>query len=145
MSVRDIETGRYKKVFKHYECLGCGTKRTYRDKTGRYQWRVNRDSTGKTLDVLCLWCWAKYIQNPITHAKHNKMRIHYKGRDICLSFNPRKGICSKCNKVGKTQLHHEEYDDNDVLAHTVELCVSCHSKRSIELGQYAAPFVRKKK
>jgi hypothetical protein len=126
-------------------CFACGTTKTYRDKRNIRHWRINRDDNGNELQALCMNCWSRYIQNPITHAKHNKMRIHYKGKDICLSFNPRKGICTKCGKEGKTQLHHEEYDDNDVLAHTVELCVSCHSKRSIELGQYAEPFLRKKK
>jgi hypothetical protein len=31
-----------------------------------------------------------------------------------------------------TQLHHEAHDDNDVLAHTIELCPLCHRRAETE-------------
>jgi hypothetical protein len=49
--------------------------------------------------------------------------------------NPRKGMCQPCGKTGYTHLHHEQYDDNDILKHTIELCPGCHAKKSWRLGQ----------
>ena len=66
--------------------------------------------------------------------KLNSSRIKFKNKRIKLKFNPRIGICSKCNKsiqkneIKQTQIHHTEYDDINPLANTIELCVSCHRK-----------------
>ena len=59
-----------------------------------------------------------------------KSWVSYKGKTIPLDFEPRTGICLDCGKYGEhNQLHHEAYDDNDPLNHTVELCQSCHGFR----------------
>jgi macrodomain Ter protein organizer (MatP/YcbG family) len=29
-------------------------------------------------------------------------------------------------------MHHEQYDDNDILAHTIELCPRCHRKAEFD-------------
>jgi len=56
-----------------------------------------------------------------------KSWVSYKGKTVTLNFEPRKGICSICEKEDEhTILHHEQYDDNDPLAHTIEVCVKCH-------------------
>ena len=80
--------------------------------------------------------------------QYSKQRIAYKRKYIGLGFNPRKGQCSWCGnkkgdeyidahgKVMKTQkidLHHIEYHDDDILATTIEICTSCHSKESARL------------
>src|SRR5262245_30696961 len=59
--------------------------------------------------------------------------IVYKGKRIFLQYSPRTGVCSECGAVKginckRTSIHHEVYDDNDPIAHTVELCNGCHNK-----------------
>lgn len=57
-----------------------------------------------------------------------KSWVSYKGKTIQLDFEPRRGICSSCNKEDEhTHLHHIKYDDRDPLANTIELCQSCHA------------------
>jgi hypothetical protein len=65
-----------------------------------------------------------------------KQRIKFKGREIFIKNNPRKGIYQQCGKTGYTHLHHEQYDDNDILKHTIELCPGCHAKESCRLGDF---------
>jgi len=61
-------------------------------------------------------------------------RIRFKNRRPVIPAETRKGVCSKCGKSIKkgeikvTNLHHKKYDESDPLAHTIELCVSCHTK-----------------
>jgi len=64
------------------------------------------------------------IQN---HKRDFKKLICFKGKKIMLKSRPRTGICSKCGKIGLTNLHHEQYDESNPLLHTVELCVGCHN------------------
>jgi len=72
--------------------------------------------------------WAE--KNP----EHNLSKIRFKGKRVQLDHNPRTGICSKCGKtvesgeIKRTAMHHKEYDESNPLAHTVELCVSCHTR-----------------
>lgn len=73
--------------------------------------------------------------------QYNKQRIRFKGKQIRLDHNPRKGICVKCNRsvesneIQLTNLHHEKYDESNPLAHTIELCVRCHMKRELEISK----------
>ena len=60
------------------------------------------------------------------HEYHTR-RISFQGKRLVLPFKPRTGKCSRCGKKGKTHLHHERYDPKKPVAHTVELCASCHS------------------
>ena len=72
--------------------------------------------------------------NPEWIKAHEKKSITFLGKHIRLSHNPRKGICYNCKKdvtkgeIKRTHLHHTKYDCNNPLAHTVELCLSCHRK-----------------
>lgn len=66
-----------------------------------------------------------------THAKWNQRLLRFKNKRITLEQNPRTGVCSICRKQGKTDMHHLQYDENDPLAHTIELCVPCHNKQRI--------------
>lgn len=68
----------------------------------------------------------------IDKKPYNDRRIIFHDKRIQLKENPRTNICSKCGKKypddlrEQTIMHHEEYDPNNVLAHTVELCRGCH-------------------
>ncbi len=62
------------------------------------------------------------------NKRTNKFAFRYKNKTIYLGYNPRKGVCLKCGKEGKTVLHHEKYDDQNPLAHTTEVCYKCHKK-----------------
>jgi hypothetical protein len=132
-------------------CYGCGSEKTYVDKRGYTHWYGNGD-TGLSL---CLKCFMKYISNPkwhpiwnpITSRINNRRRVGFKGKQIYVDKVPRTGVCSWCGAVRvvgeqqidalggtitaickKTDLHHVMYDDSNPLAHTVELCTSCHNK-----------------
>jgi len=90
--------------------------------------------------VLCKNC--THIIYRQTDRVYSRSRILFKGKRIHIT-GPRKGICEKCQKKGMTNLHHEKYND-DPLKHTIELCVPCHIKRSIELKQIDGNEARKK-
>ncbi len=102
-------------------CYGCGSTKTLMIR-GRYpRWYVNGN------DVLCHLCYNKYFEHP----KSRKKRIHYKTHQVYVPINPRKGVCTQCNKrVGvdcqKTVMHHIQYHDDDPLKDTIELCNACH-------------------
>jgi hypothetical protein len=67
--------------------------------------------------------------------------VTYKGQGVVLDKEPRTGVCNLCRAVmGEVNaqrdkryqrghhMHHDQYDDNDVLAYTMEVCPSCHRK-----------------
>lgn len=68
------------------------------------------------------------------YKKWNARRVLFKGKRVYLKESPRKGICMKCGRVGRTDLHHEKYND-EPLKHIVELCPSCHWHESVNAGQ----------
>jgi len=76
--------------------------------------------------------------NPIAHAKYNPRRLTYKGKVVMLKEERRIGVCNLCRaivgeidaQVGmpcqRTNMHHLEYHDDNVLEDTIELCMRCH-------------------
>jgi len=119
-------------------CAACDTTTTYINKKGQECWHLHDGH------FLCHSCHATYVWNPITE-KCRVYKISYKRKDVVLNENPRKGKCEICNRrigdiyidyygrirtVTKTHMHHIKYDDNNVLANTIELCISCHSKET---------------
>jgi hypothetical protein len=67
-----------------------------------------------------------------------------------LAIPPRRNVCKRCgNVIGdtyvnsqgqvvltkRTVIHHQSYDVTDVLAHSEELCASCHVKSLWTLGR----------
>ena len=113
------------------ECYICGSKSSYfHKKTGKTHWATNVDILGNVLHVLCTRCNSRYFRNPISNARYSHNRMHFNKKDLHLQFNPRTGFCSNCGRVGKTHLHHDQYDEANPLAHTVELCMSCHMKET---------------
>ncbi len=71
--------------------------------------------------------------------KYDETRIRFKNKQVRLNHNPRAGICIKCKRsvskgeIKRTNLHHEKYDKSSPESYTIELCVSCHMKREVEL------------
>lgn len=60
--------------------------------------------------------------------------IKFKGKSIHTDHIVRKGSCQNCGKTGLTNMHHTQYDSNNPLAHTIELCISCHNKEHGRIG-----------
>jgi len=85
------------------------------------------------------------VRNPekvkARNAKTRINRVTFKNKRVRVGrgFNPRTGICSKCGKsvqkgeIKRTNIHHDQYDEQNPLAHTRELCPSCHRKEHIML------------
>ena len=136
-------------IFEDRICYVCGSNKTYVDKTGRHHW-ANVDG-----EWFCKLHYQRYFDNPrrnpitskkwnpIRHARYGPRRNTFKGERIYHDENPRKGICEKCGRsigdeyincdgqiaiIKRTHIHHIQYDENDPLANTIELCVSCHMK-----------------
>lgn len=107
-------------------CSRCGSATTRMDR------RLLKDNKIHTYEH---WGYHKgrlVCANCFDHF-HNKRKIRFKNKRIRLKENPRKGTCSRCKKVRKTEMHHEKYDESDPLANTEELCSSCHKLRYYEL------------
>jgi hypothetical protein len=105
-------------------CYACGSSTTMVDKTGRRHWMLNHDPDN---NVLCNKCKMRYFWNP---RRKPQIWLTWRDKQIHMEYNPRTGFCSKCGKIGQTHLHHTNYDSNNPLDNTIELCVSCHSKQS---------------
>lgn len=112
------------------ECYACGTIKSRNLKTGYNNWCVNKG----TSYFLCRVCVESILYRGRVD-NYKKKRLLFKGKRTYLSKQIRTGKCSKCGKEGRTNIHHEKYDDNDPTAYTIELCVRCHTLRSVELGQ----------
>ena len=105
-------------------CCICGSDKTYIN-----QWYNHNDKWH------CKKCNNSLFTNPKHHPITNPRKIKFKDKFVMLKENPRKGVCCKCNKIGLTHIHHTEYDDNNPLKNTIELCPSCHMKESWKLKQ----------
>jgi hypothetical protein len=132
-------------------CYVCNSNQTYMKNGIHPMWFTN-----KPTDLfICAKCHKKYFWTrkiPQIKTKEaikltNQKAIFYKQKHKRLPSNPRKGICSNCNKqigdeyinskgevarIKYTNIHHLEYDDNNLLKDTVELCASCHGKETIQ-------------
>ena len=92
---------------------------------------------------ICKECYntkkRKYWKTPeankrkqVTKRRFDLRRIFFQGKRIALKENPRKNICEECGRKYpdelsyQTSVHHVIYDPADPLAHTKELCNSCH-------------------
>ena len=129
------------------QCVSCHSTTTSVEKNGYTHWHQIPEGW------LCKKCYNRLhtnpkwnlITNPINSPRWNPIknpkRIVFTPirKQVPLSFNPRKGICSNCGRsiskgeVKTTHMHHLKYDLNDPLAHTVELCASCHRKDHLKV------------
>jgi len=113
-------------------CYNCGYDNTYVYKNGRSQWHKRNNK------LYCHRCYNRIFINPINNPKNHIInspkRIGYKGKQVYIEFNPRIGVCNLCRAVAgvdckTTHMHHIEYNDDDPLKDTIELCASCHRKQ----------------
>lgn len=78
--------------------------------------------------------------------KNHPRRIQFKDRRLMLKENPRIGFCNLCKKfigdeyvnfrgeiakIKITHMHHMNYNEDNPLQDTIELCASCHAKVSL--------------
>lgn len=119
-------------------CYYCKSTTTYKYPDGRIKWFRVKDVANV---FMCRKCKYKHDYKEKALPKvleNNKRRIKYKGKSIYLKKNPRTGKCANPKCIGEytiTDMHHEQYHDDDPLKDTIELCKRCHALRSIELGQ----------
>ncbi len=71
----------------------------------------------------------------------NKKRFLFLGQRLISQSVSRIGVCNFCRAIvnfdtKRTVLHHEYYDKQDPLKHTIELCTSCHNRVGWEQGLY---------
>jgi hypothetical protein len=123
-----MTAGRPRIVDKRF-CDNCNATSTYTDKKNLEHWYYHK---GKKY---CNKCNNKLFNNPKWHPITHSKRIFFKVKQKQVKENPRKGVCELCHRIGYTHIHHTEYDEKDLLAHTVELCPSCHMTESWRLGQ----------
>jgi hypothetical protein len=81
-------------------------------------------------------------------------QIAFKGQTVYLDEDPKRGVCNRCRYVPwtvhpltgfiytTTEMHHIEYDENDPLAYTMELCKLCHKQVKWYDNGLAVPFNR---
>jgi hypothetical protein len=128
------------------QCYNCKSVTTYKSPSrGWEEWRFDKDK-----NRYCLKCYNRLIYIP-SHKEQRKIwakktregqkgrRIYYRGKRFVVKTIVRTGLCAVCNDgIGHsiTHLHHELYDDNNFLKHTVELCPKHHREASIRLGQF---------
>jgi hypothetical protein len=148
-------------------CYACGRTKTTKTKKGFENWFLNLP----TELVLCdrcycryfkiirktkgKWHWGKYGYDltgdqrkeayhkrwlPIT----NKCIIQFKSRSIFLGWNPRKGMCAKCNNKRRTSMHHLAYYIIFPWFATIELCMSCHTSEEWRLGRFAKRWEKRR-
>ena len=109
---------------------------TYKFKGIYEDWRHDPNNKNKWM---CKKCHTKYISDPKRkpdwqqkyHKIFNPRQMYFKNKSITLKFNPRIGVCNLCRAIAGldckiTHIHHEKYDQNDPLKHTIELCPRCH-------------------
>ena len=89
------------------------------------RWRLSHLEYKRQKDMEYHW------KNREKHLQAFKKKVHFLGKNISLGFNPRRGVCSICAFIGRTDLHHIKYEPSDPLAYTIELCRPCHAKMRI--------------
>jgi len=78
--------------------------------------------------------------NPIHTKRYGQRMYTFKDKVIRCDYVIRKNVCSECGKKypeeldRQTVIHHDKYDKNNPLAHTRELCFSCHIKYHYKNG-----------
>ena len=122
-----------------YSCYACGN--------NRYKIALrNRDRDD---NVICALCYLTIFYIPSNRKSFNKRqleyyhkkekrnhRLSYRGKPINVNYAIKVGVCNLCRAVWpfdtvQTQMHHDKYDDNNPLAHVLEVCNSCHSKITV--------------
>ena len=120
------------------KCFNCGSNqtRTAFHSSDKHPYKVWRRIKG---EWHCHNCYCKLTTTPERQKQKNANRFKYKGKYVRTQeiLRKRTGKCSRCpnnifdGSCEYTQFHHiGEYVDDDPMANTVELCLSCHSKET---------------
>lgn len=128
-------------------CIDCGKTANTLEELELFA-RVNDQNYGRR--NLCKQCAAlrqkKWREDhPGYDEKYRDRQIRYKGIAKQFSKIIRTGTCSICGKRypselnTRTILHHEIYDDGDILAHTIEVCRGCHNTIHFK-GKHRVPL-----
>ena len=125
-------------------CVKCGSNKTTLNKQGWAYWYKHEDGW------YCNKCHCKHFTNrkwqKINTVRRKGKRLKFLGKLVELDHNPRTGFCSDCGEQGHTNMHHfDEYDRENPLKDTIELCVGCHSKRHWESGSFDARVARQRR
>ena len=103
--------------------------------------------------VFTLWTWfvsivfiVAYILACVSYLRMGKRQINFLGRRPWVE-DGRVGQCRLCLKrypselKSATAIHHIEYEVGDPLAHTVEMCVSCHTSLHRKGRNHKGPMI----
>jgi hypothetical protein len=132
-----------------YRCYACGTDKSVAFEKSRNKYRAswvhNWDKSG---NVICRTCYIAIFYIPSHRERFNELQLEYyhkkekknrrfwyKGRLMTADRSIKVGVCNLCRAVSpfdtvQTQMHHEEYDDDNPSANTLEVCNRCHGKIS---------------
>ncbi len=94
------------------------------------------------------WSTTKRLSDK-WHAILDLNKIWFKKKRIYLNENPRTNVCSECGRRYpeelkiQTSLHHNEYNENNPLTNTRELCQSCHMKLHYRRGDLSLIHCKK--
>jgi len=100
-----------------------------------------------TNDWLCSKCYDRLIHIPEFHKKwgnyFNKRMVKFGDKRVYVKgeSEPRTGICSICKRsihkgeIDRTALHHFNYDSDNPLDNTIELCFNCHADQHTHTRQ----------
>ena len=119
-------------------CTGCGSNSTHHNpETGANWWYLTPEG------YLCRRCYKRLIVNPKFAQRTGEWSKTHRIRftpdekrkiQVYDSIPLRIGVCEGCGssiasgEISKTDLHHLAYDTSNPLAHTIELCVRCHTQ-----------------
>ena len=137
-------------------CELCGTDSSYKD----YYYKGEK-LEGQHLDwysnyndykTLCGKCWRRLRQREkrkdYTRETWKKIWQGYTNRTLrfkktskIYGHDIKCGVCNYCRKVAgidcaRTERHHEQYDKDNPLAYTIELCTSCHVKETYRFNKH---------
>jgi hypothetical protein len=126
------------------KCSVCSSYKTYVRPNGYEDWFINSD----TKFIICKRCYQQRYRNKNRKkirerqkiyrdihkgqiTEYRRRRVAFKGKQITVESCPRLGQCTKCSRrigddIKRTNMHHDEYHEYDVLKDTRELCLSCH-------------------
>ena len=110
---------------KHYWANKDNPEYQARKKASDKRWRLSHLEYKRKKDMEYHW------KNREKHLQMFRNRVTFLGKQLQLDSNPRRGVCSQCGFVGRTDLHHIKYDPTNPLANTIELCKPCHRKGHI--------------
>jgi len=110
------------------------TKKEYKKMLDRKYYLKNKENS-------TIYSKSRYSENREHILSEHRKFIRFKDKRIKLERNPRSGICSECNFKGLTNMHHEKYDEFNPLAHTIELCVKCHTNKHPRLRDKHGVFI----